>query len=95
MYREILRLYQEDKKISYHYHSSPYIMIKKFVPHPFWSFCRVVAKACDLNNMQCNDAHRCTAKRCVALRCVGLCCVALRCDLESWIVTESRLHVTF
>ena len=46
MYREILRLYQEDKKISYHYHLSPYIMIKKFVPHPFWSFCRVVAKAC-------------------------------------------------
>ena len=48
MYREILRLYQEDKKISYHYHSSPYIMIKKFVPHPFWSFRRVVAKACSL-----------------------------------------------
>ena len=28
----------------------------------------------------------------------ALCCVALRCivcDLESWIITESRLHVTF
>ena len=38
MYREILKLYKEDKKISYHYHSSPYIIIKKFVPHPFYHF---------------------------------------------------------
>ena len=49
MYREILRLYQEDKKISYHYHLLLYIMIKNFVPHPFWSFCRVVAKTCKMH----------------------------------------------
>ena len=27
-------------------------MIKKFVPHPFWSFCRVVTKAWELNSFK-------------------------------------------
>ena len=37
------------------------------------------------NAMMCTAAQQNDALRCVALRC----------DLESWIVTESRLHVTF
>ena len=43
----------------------------------------------------CNAMMRTAAQQNDALRCAALHCVALQCDLESWIVTESRLHVTF
>ena len=43
----------------------------------------------------CNAMTHTTAQQNDALRCAALRCVVLQCDLESWIVTESRLHVTF
>ena len=43
----------------------------------------------------CNAMMHTTAQQNDALRCAALRCVALQYDLESWIVTESRLHVTF
>ena len=43
----------------------------------------------------CNAMMHTAAQQNDALRCAVLHCVALRCNLESWIVTESILHVTF